>query len=407
MTMMSSSTSSTEYSTDDEQHIIAASDTSCADVWGENNVISSVSMHAASTSANASDDRPDSTSRRRRRAGLVLGATCIAFATAVVAVSTRIGKSTARDIRTSAAAAVKSASSPPALRRRLRSLYYAFDADDEDDRDDPIHIVYASDFHSIAGVEASVRSVQAHASAPHRVKFYFIGDDPLPSLPEVQYINLTDAAIKYNVEEFTNPNYERKGKHKREEGVKINTNAANYVRFVMDKLLPRSASKAMWIDSDTIVRCDVVQLVENTLVDSDFVIAAVPVPGPPLGIFPDHRPDYADIRWTFNAGVYVVDLKKWRHEKLTEVMRKFAQKNREEVIYKFGSQPPLTLTFKEDFEHLPTGWNVKVEKATDEQVEDACLLHWAGANKPWNGNGEHIEIWNAYDTVDESVEDLH
>ena len=99
-------------------------------------------------------------------------------------------------------------------------MYYAFDADDEDDRDDPIHIVYASDFHSIAGVEASIRSVQAHASAPHRVKFYFIGDDPLASLPEVQYINLTDAAIMYNVEEFTNPNYERKGKHKREEGVK-------------------------------------------------------------------------------------------------------------------------------------------------------------------------------------------
>ena len=64
--------------------------------------------------------------------------------------------------------------------------------------------------------------MQAHASAPHRVKFYFIGEDPLPSLPEVQYINLTDAAIKYNVEEFTNPNYVRKGKHKREEGVKIN-----------------------------------------------------------------------------------------------------------------------------------------------------------------------------------------
>ena len=95
------------------------------------------------------------------------------------------------------------------------------------------------------------------------MQFYFIGDDPLPTLPEVQYINLTEAAIKYNVEEFTNPNYERKGKHKREEGVKINTNAANYVRFVMDKLLPDDAKKVFWIDSDTIVRCDVVQLVEN------------------------------------------------------------------------------------------------------------------------------------------------
>ena len=48
----------------------------------------------------------------------------------------------------------------------------------------------------------------------------------------------------------------------------------------------------------------------QSLVNSEYVIAAVPVPGPPLGIFPDHRPDYADIKWTFNAGVYMVDLEK-------------------------------------------------------------------------------------------------
>ena len=186
-----------------------------------------------------------------RKRALVLGATCIALASAVVAATTALSHSN----NSSASAAVAP------LRRRLRSIYY--DSDDEDDRDDLVHIVYASDFHSIAGVEASIRSVQAHASAPHRVQFYFIGDDPLPTLPEVQYINLTEAAIKYNVEEFTNPNYERKGKHQREEGVKINTNAANYVRFVMDKLLPDEAKKVFWIDSDTIVRCDVVQLVEN------------------------------------------------------------------------------------------------------------------------------------------------
>ena len=92
---------------------------------------------------------------------------------------------------------------------------------------------------------------------------------------------------------------------------------------------------------------------------------------------------------------------------MEKVMRAFTQKNREEFIYKFGSQPPLTLTFKEDFEHLPTNWNVKVEKAEEDAIEDACLLHWAGANKPWNGAGKHIEIWQAYERLDESVEDMH
>jgi len=210
----------------------------------DDDVFADIDVAAGSQSSSSGNNK----NKGRKRALAVLGATCIALA-ATTALS--------HSNNSSASAAVAP------LRRRLRSMYYAFDGNEEEERDDRVHIVYASDFHSIAGVEASIRSVQAHAAAPHRVQFYFIGDDPLPTLPEVQYINLTETAIKYNVEEFTNPNYERKGKHQREEGVKINTNAANYVRFVMDKLLPEEAKKVFWIDSDTIVRCDVVQLVEN------------------------------------------------------------------------------------------------------------------------------------------------
>ena len=236
--MSTSNEFNAELELEQQQQIIAVQD----DVFADNDV-----------AVEAQSPSNDGSSNKGRKRSLVVGAACIALASAVVAAATALGHGSGGG----ASAAVVP------LRRRLRSMYYAFDADDEEDRDDLIHIVYASDFHSIAGVEASIRSVQAHASAPHRVQFYFIGDDPLPTLPEVQYINLTEAAIKYNVEEFTNPNYERKGKHKREEGVKINTNAANYVRFVMDKLLPDDAKKVFWIDSDTIVRCDVVQLVEN------------------------------------------------------------------------------------------------------------------------------------------------
>lgn len=215
----------------------------------DDDVFADIDVAAGSQSSSSGNNK----NKGRKRALVVLGATCIALA-ATDALSHSNNSST-------------SAAVAP-LRRRLRSMYYAFDDKEEEERDDRVHIVYASDFHSIAGVEASIRSVQAHALAPHRVQFYFIGDDPLPTLPEVQYINLTETAIKYNVEEFTNPNYERKGKHQREEGVKINTNAANYVRFVMDKLLPEEAKKVFWIDSDTIVRCDVVQLVENVRDDN-------------------------------------------------------------------------------------------------------------------------------------------
>jgi len=92
---------------------------------------------------------------------------------------------------------------------------------------------------------------------------------------------------------------------------------------------------------------------------------------------------------------------------MTEVMRRFALRNREDEIYKYGSQPPLALTFKEDFEHLPENWNVKTQAATEEEVMDACILHWAGASKPWKGEGRHVEIWKSYEALDHSVEDPH
>ena len=52
-------------------------------------------------------------------------------------------------------------------------MYYAFDADEEEDRDDLIHIVYASDFHSIAGVEASIRSMSINRLASRKRRFFW------------------------------------------------------------------------------------------------------------------------------------------------------------------------------------------------------------------------------------------
>lgn len=67
---------------------------------------------------------------------------------------------------------------------------------------DRVHLVYASDDNSLIGVEASIRSVMKHASEP--VVFHYVGDSPIPSLPDVKYYNLTEVTSKYKLEEFTN-----------------------------------------------------------------------------------------------------------------------------------------------------------------------------------------------------------
>ena len=281
----------------------------------------------------------------------------------------------------------------PLRRRRRRQLR----------REQPVHLLYSSDDRSLQGVEASIRSVIRHASGD--VTFHFVGDGPLPSMPYVNYYNISEVVERYHVRDFINTHKRHNGDKR--EGMNLNENLPNYVRFVMDDLLP-DVEKAMWIDSDTIVKCDVVELVRNVLNgDGEEVIAAVPVFSPPTGLYKNDKhgdpfPDWG-IETSFNAGVYAVHLDRWRQQKISDQIRDLALRNRKYRYYEMGSQPPLVLTVGENFEHLPLTWNVKmktIDEREDMTLEDACVLHWSGPSKPWDGNGNHLEEWLPYHIED-------
>jgi hypothetical protein len=174
-------------------------------------------------------------------------------------------------------------------------------------------LVYSSDKNQQPGVVASIRSVLMHASGP--VEFLYIGDEPLPEMddmPQVRFLQLSQVVKRYKLEEFTNPTFARSGKNSQ-----LNMEPANYVRFVVHELLPKQ-SKAMWIDADTIVQCDVVQLFQNTFTgDGDTenadvlslpAVAAVPRTGYPIGLSGRGRRTYGDEEISFNAGVYLMEL---------------------------------------------------------------------------------------------------
>jgi len=263
---------------------------------------------------------------------------------------------------------------------------------------EPVHLVYASDDESLFAVEASIRSAMRHAS--EFIAIHFVGDTPLSSnFSNVHFYNLTEVDKKYKLKEFTNP---------KRRGVTmlagLNSNLANFVRFVIPDLLPQ-AHKAMWVDSDTIFECDVVPMVRKALTTTSFAIAAVPVEGPPHGVLRKIKRKYLKKykAYTFNAGVYVVNLDRWRSQGWTEKIRKVALKNRKKRFYNYGSQPPLVLAVGDRFEHLSPAWNVKVNKLNLGLLkEKACLLHWSGKRKPWNTFNDpdiHNYLWTPYATT--------
>lgn len=263
-------------------------------------------------------------------------------------------------------------------------------------QDEPVHLVYASDDESLFAVEASIRSAIHHASEP--IQIHLVSDTrPTASFPNLHFYNLKNVSKTFKLQDFTNP---RKRGTTLLEG--LNSNLANYVRFVIHELLP-NATKAMWMDADTIFNCDIVEMYRRTLVNSSYVIAAVPVDGPPHGVKRVIKRKYLKrySSYTFNAGVYVVDLEKWRSKDMTSKIRKLTLKNRKNRFYNYGSQPPLALAIGDQFEHLSPAWNVKVNKLNLGLLgkEKACLYHWSGKRKPWNTKNDpdiHEELWRPY-----------
>jgi lipopolysaccharide biosynthesis glycosyltransferase len=182
----------------------------------------------------------------------------------------------------------------------------------------------------------------------------------------------------------------------------IYSNLANFVRFVISDLLPNQ-HKAMWVDADTVIECDVVSMVRNALTKTSHAIAAVPIDRKPMGIASKVLKSRSrELSISFNAGVFVVDLDRWRSRELTKQVRKLTLRNRKEQIYAYGSQPPLVLTIGDKFEHMSPAWNVKVNKLNHGHFNgNACLWHWSGKRKPWNTSNDpdiHNELWQRYAT---------
>ena len=238
-----------------------------------------------------------------------------------------------------------------------------------------VHVVYAADRSAVPGVIASIKSVRRFASMP--VTFYFVGESPLESVSDVHFVSLKTVNTKFRLWQYSNQKL--KGK------MSSLKSPANYVRFVLADLFPK-LSKVLWIDADTIVNCDIVDMVQQALTTTNYAIAAVPRRGRPAGLRPTFE---TSISTSFNAGVTVIDLDRWRNQNITQKIKSWVDRNTAEEIYSFGSQPPMALVIGENFERLDKKWNVDGLgwRSNRPIPADSCILHWSGSQKHWHPDG--------------------
>ena len=207
-------------------------------------------------------------------------------------------------------------------------------------------IALGADLHYLDKVETVIKSVSVHN---HEVKFYVFNDD-LPSEwfllmrnrlkvigSEIVNVKKTD----HNLRDFHLPNA-------------ILSYAAFFRYFIADEV---QEDRVLYLDSDTIVNAKLDDLF--TLDLQGYAIAAVQ--------------DFNHEGWltTFNAGMLLIDAKKWREKNSTQNLLELTAQHHEHV---YGDQGVLNMYFGDQWLHLDKEYNFMV--GLDQ------FLHLSG-NKEW------------------------
>lgn len=170
----------------------------------------------------------------------------------------------------------------------------------------------------------------------------------------------------------------------------------------------------MYIDADTLVLDDVSLLYRQSLENK--IIGAVIDPGQAKKL---HRLGVQSADYYFNAGVLLIDTKKWNQENITERTIEFLQKNPEKIIY--HDQDALNAVLYEKWHHLPPRWNMQTSlifnryEAPDPNYKKwykeshfyPAIVHFTGKDKPWNtleGHPYQNLYMKKYDVIAERKE---
>ncbi|MBR3157317.1 glycosyltransferase family 8 protein [Candidatus Saccharibacteria bacterium] len=170
------------------------------------------------------------------------------------------------------------------------------------------------------------------------------------------------------------------------------SSAVYYYRFFIPRLFP-IYEKAVYIDSDTILRDDIGKLFDVDL--GEKVVAAVV--DPKVTVIPEFR-DYVDIalgvphKEYVNDGVMVMSLKKMRKMKYLSTMIDLIKKYDADLVA--PDQDYLNVILKGQILHLDPNWNAEPVKDLPKAVK---LVHFNLFNKPWHYKNVPCEriFWNA------------
>ena len=173
---------------------------------------------------------------------------------------------------------------------------------------------------------------------------------------------------------------------------------ATYYRLLMPKYL--TVDKLLYLDVDMVVDASIKELYETDI--NDYYVAAVEDAWRD-GQYKKNLGMSNNAKY-FNAGVLVVNLKRWREENLFEKFLEYEKNSKIEL--ESHDQDIFNAIFNGKWKQLPLKFN-QYEKNPDldektllkvfnkeeilEAREKPVIVHYIGGRKPWHYRNEHIQ----------------
>ncbi|NUF48556.1 glycosyltransferase family 8 protein [Gilliamella sp. ESL0250] len=153
------------------------------------------------------------------------------------------------------------------------------------------------------------------------------------------------------------------------------------IRFIMPKLLETITDKLIYLDSDIICLQSLAQIAEYNI---ENYIAGVVCDTKDMQQTISEMYRIDSTRY-FNAGVLLINTKKWCEENISE---KALELINDGNIYKFADQDVLNILLEKKTLLLPIKFNTKIKLSIDAHQEKSIrpytvILHYISQNKPW------------------------
>jgi lipopolysaccharide biosynthesis glycosyltransferase len=261
--------------------------------------------------------------------------------------------------------------------------------------DNLIPIFLAADDRYARYCAVTMMSILANTASPERLKFYVLSSDiSVENTRKLERLQFgVDNVSVLNIDLSLFDSLPIILKH-------LNLNM--YSRLLIPELCPH-LHKIIYLDCDTIVLSDIVELFDTDLEDKPLG-AIAHIQQPYQAVFVE-KFNVADNDIYFNSGVLVIDTDLWRAHQYGKAVIEYCEKYSDKLH--FPDQDSLNVIFWENYYHCSGLWNVETrlynekligvpqDPETDYRIHNPKILHYAGSNKPWNSS-QYVPMRHLY-----------